>query len=995
MTANNKNLIKPSLDFDHISFDRLMQKRIRQVLIICSNYDFFMLEEDGRIDEHIFNEYVSLSIRYPPIFIRASSAKEAFAIMESKSIDLVIEMLNIEDIDPFELAKQIKKNYPDIPIVTLAHFSREVSLRLQNEDLSAVDYVFCWLGNADLLLAIIKLIEDKMNAEYDIGQVGVQTILLVEDSVRYISSYLPQLYKIILVQSRDFSKEALNEHQRMLRRRGRPKILLATTLEEALGLFKKYKNNMLGIISDVGFKKNKRSEKKENLGIEFYKMVRSEDEFMPFILQSSDASNERVARELNVRFIHKYSKNLTLELTNYIISDFAFGDFIFIDPDTKKEVARSSDLQSLQHTIMDLSDKVLEYHTSRNDFSKWLTARAIFPIAQMFKHVRQEDFDNLDGLRNYIYKSIANFRKSKGRGIIATFDKNKFDEYLIFSRIGDGSIGGKARGLAFINSIIEQHKIRDKYPNVIITIPRTVVLSTDFFDEFMETNNLYKVALSDKDDEEILKAFIDAKLPEWIYQDIHALIEVISNPIAVRSSSKLEDSHYQPFAGIYSTFMVPWVEDKDRMVEMLSDAIKCVYASVYYKSSKAYMAVTSNVIDEEKMGIILQEVCGTQYKNRFYPTISGVARSINFYPLEPEKPSDGIASIAYGLGKYIMDGGVSLNFSPRYPRKVLQLSSAEMILKDTQKIFYALDMSPESFKPSVDDGVNILNLRLKDAEQDKSFRFAGSTYDFESQMIRDGLHYDGKRVITFSNILSHNAFPLAEVLMTLLKIGEKEMNTPIEIEFAANLDVPGTKSSIFNFLQIRPIVTTDQVSDLNLDEVNEADTIIYSKSALGNGIFKGIYDLIYVRPEKFNPAASPKIAAMIEELNERLAKENRNYILIGPGRWGSSDHWLGIPIKWVQISAARVIVEAGLESYRIDPSQGTHFFHNLTSFGVGYFTINPYIRDGFYDLEYLSTRKAVFENEFIRHLRFDSLLMVQVDGKSNKGVIYKPGKAKS
>ena len=949
-----------------------------------------MIEEDGRIDEQIFNEYVSLNLRYPPIFILANSAREAFKILKKEQIDLIIEMLNIEDIDTFELAKQIKAKYEEIPIVTLTHFSREVSVRLQKEDLSAIDYVFSWLGNADLLLAIIKLIEDKMNAEHDVEAVGVQTILLVEDSIRYISSYLPNLYKIILKQSREFSEEALNEHHRMLRMRGRPKVLLATSLDDAVKLFQKYKYNMLGIISDVNFKKNARSRQKGKMGLEFCRLVKEEDKFMPFLLQSSDETMAKEAKDLGIGFMHKYSKSLSHELNQYILENFGFGDFVFRDPDTMEEIGRAEDLQALQTEILKIPEKVLELHSGRNDFSKWLNARALFQVAQLFKHVRNEDFPSLDELRSYLYESISNFRIAKGRGIIAKFNRNKFNEYLVFSRIGEESSGGKARGLAFINSIIEKHHLFNKYPGIVITIPRTVVLSTDVFDDFMVENDLFGVALSDKEDVEILDYFLRAAMPDWVIQDLKAFVEVLENPVAVRSSSKLEDSHYQPFAGIYSTYMVPCdKEDRDHMLNILTAAIKSVYASVYYKSSKSYMAATSNVIDEEKMGIILQEVCGSAYGDRFYPSLSGVARSINFYPIEPEKPEDGIAVIAYGLGKYLMEGGVGLRFSPKYPKKVLQLSDPDMVLKDTQKKFLAVNLDPNSFIPSVDDGANLLKIPFKDAEKDASFRYAASTYDYENHMIRDGIYGPGKRVVTFSQLLNYNAIPLAKILSDLLQTGQKEMNNPIEIEFAINLDMPTGLPAVFSFLQIRPIVLNDQSISFKLDDVNLEDTIVYSESALGNGSFEDLKDLVYVKPASFNPANNSKIAGLIEAKNEEFLRDGKNYILIGPGRWGSTDPWLGIPAKWAQLSAARVIIESGLENYRIDPSQGTHFFQNITSFRVGYFTINPFINDGFFDLEYLDKLPATMENEYFRHIRFNKPLRVEVDGKSNKGVIYK------
>ncbi len=951
-----------------------------------------MLEEDGRIDEQIFNEYVSLNLRYPPTFIQANTSLEALEILENQEIDLVIEMLNIADIDPFVLAKKIKANYEEIPIVVLTHFNREVSLRIEKEDLTAIDYVFCWLGNTDLLLAIIKLIEDKMNADHDIEVVGVQTIMLVEDSIRYSSVYLPELYKIILQQSRVFMKEALNEHQKMLRMRGRPKILLAQTYDEALELYQKYQFNMLGIISDVSFKKNNKRDVKEKLGLKLVQQVRKENPYMPVLLQSSDISNESLAHELNAGFVHKYSKALSIDIRNYIIRNFAFGEFIFYDPIIKEEIARAANLQVFQQKIREIPDHVLAFHAERNDFSKWLNARALFPVAQLFKYITSEDFQNIDDVRSYINEAIASFRISKGRGIISEFDKNTYDEYKTFSRIGEGSIGGKARGLAFIDTVIQKYKLFNKYENVSFTVPRTVVISTDIFDKFMEMNDLYRIGISDISDDEILDHFVKARFPGELHQDLYTFISYVKAPIAIRSSSKLEDSHYQPFAGVYSTYMIPVNHnDTAHTMELLTIAIKSVYASVYFKSSKAYIAATSNVIDEEKMGIVLQEVCGSAYGNRYYPTFSGVARSINFYPIAPEKHEDGIAKIAYGLGKYIVDGGLSLRFSPKYPHKILQLSSAKMALKETQKHFFALDMNDENFTASTNDAVNLLKIPVKDVDNDSSLKHLMSVYDYDSDMLRDGMSYKGKKVLTFAGVLQHRSFPLAEILQELLEIGQSEMNLPIEIEFAVNMHDLKKRLHVFNLLQIRPIVESDQDTEIEIDEADEKNTIVCSKTALGNGVFLGIYDLVYVKPDAWDASKSNYIAEKMEELNVGFRENEQNYVLIGPGRWGSSDPWLGIPVKWSQISEARVIIESGLENYRIDPSQGTHFFQNLTSFGVGYMTINPFINDGYYNTDFLGKQKAVYEDEMIKHVRFKEPMVIKIDGRSNKGIILKPG----
>jgi len=988
-----KRLLAAKFHFKDTAFVGLMKKRIYHVLLIASDYDRFILEGDGRVDEQIFIEYFSLNLRYPPQFFIVNSSEQAFQTLEEENVDLIITMLSDEGEDTFDLAKKIKKEYPNIPIVVLTAFSREVSLKVNEEDMSVIDYIFSWLGNSDILLAIVKLIEDKRNAEHDINEVGVQAILLVEDSIRFYSVYLPLMYKIIFKQSKAFMIEGLNEHQMMLRMRGRPKILLATNYEDAIGFYEKYKHNLLGIISDMSYKRNGVLDK--HAGIKLFEKVKRDDEFMPMLLQSSDLENQNFAKEMRIGFIHKHSKTLSLELRNFIVEFFAFGDFVFKDPDTGEEVTRAADLKALQQKVFEIPDNSLAYHITRNHFSKWLRARALFPLAELFRELRPEDFIDLDEVRRFIFDAIALYRLNKARGIIAKFNRDSFDEYLNFTRIGDGSIGGKARGLAFLDNLIKQNHAFGDFQDILITIPRTVVLCTDVFDEFMEENRLHKIALSDISDEEILNHFINARLPFRIHEDLYTFISVIRNPVAIRSSSLLEDSYYQPFAGIYSTYMVPNIQNDERlMIEMITNAIKSVYASAFFKASKAYMSATLNVIDEEKMAIVLQEVCGEQYGGMFYPTISGVARSINFYPIPPEKPEDGVANIAFGLGKYIVDGGLTMRFSPRYPKKVLQLCSPEMALRETQRTFYALDMQPKSFYPCIDDGVNILKNRISEAEKHNALKFVTSTYEPHSHQLRDGMFYEGKRIITFSNVLTHDIFPLARIITEALEMGHRAMNKHVEIEFAVNLDRPKGQPKIFNLLQIRPIVENKEIIEINLEETPYEEALLFSHNAMGNGTIKGIYDVLYVKPESFNAAKNQDVAVHIGNQNDTMVAEKRHYVLVGPGRWGSSDPWLGIPVKWPQISNARVIVESGLENYRIDPSQGTHFFHNLTSFRIGYFTINPFIKDGYYDLEFLARHPAVFENEYLRHVRFEQELVVKIDGRKHTGVVFKPMRCK-
>ena len=979
-----KNLV-----FKDTSFANLMNKRIYNVLLIATKYDAFMLEDDGRVDEQIFNEYTSLSLRYPPRFTQVTTEEEALAELKDRNFELIICMPNMDNRDIFAAATEIKIHYPHIPIVVLTPFSKEVSKRIANEDLSAIDYVFSWLGNAELLLAIIKLIEDKMNAPDDTASVGVQIILLVEDSVRFYSSALPHLYKFVLEQSQMFAKEALNDHQRTLRMRGRPKIKLARTYEEAVRIFNQYRDNMLGIISDMSFMHD--GVKDPYAGYKFGQYVRKTGLIIPFVLESSEASNKVYAKELGASFIDKNSKSYPQDLRKKIMQRFGFGDFVILNPQTKEEIMRIKDLKDLQKKVFQIPDDSLVYHLSRNHFSRFFYSRAMFPPAEVLKRVDVSDYKDMDEARKLIFDLIVQYRRMKNSGVVAVYQKERFDEYSNFARIGDGSLGGKGRGLAFIGAMVKRYP-KLEHDHFAVTIPKTVVICTDIFDEFMETNELYPVALSDVDDETILKYFLRASLPARLIEDLMAFFDVVKSPIAVRSSSLLEDSHYQPFAGIYSTYMVPKLEDKYDMLRTLSDAIKAVYASVFYRDSKAYMTATSNLIDQEKMAIVLQEVVGNRYNDRFYPTISGVARSLNFYPIGNEKAEDGIANIALGLGKYIVDGGQTLRFSPRHPHNILQMSTMDFALRETQTRFYALDLKNLADQFSVDDSFNLLRLNLKDADADGSLKFIVSTYDPYDQVIRDGYYPGGRKILSFVNVLQHEVFPLADTLDQILHVGQDEMGRPIEIEFAVNIDPQNPGFATFYLLQVRPIVDNKEVMEEDLTLVEQEDTILTSTSVLGHGIVTDVQDIIYVKTGAFCSSNNQSIAYDIEKMNRQFTGEEKNYVLVGPGRWGSSDSWLGIPVKWPHISNARVIVECGLENYRVDPSQGTHFFQNLTSFGVGYFTINPFKGDGWFDEGYLNSLPAVEETEYLRHVRFDKPVVIKMDGKKSLGVVLKPEK---
>ncbi|MDE6268661.1 MAG: phosphoenolpyruvate synthase [Muribaculaceae bacterium] len=971
------------------AFQNLMQRRIFNVLLIASPYDAFMMEEDGRVEEQLYFEYVSLHLSSPPRVTRVSHISEALAMLAQKSFDLIIAMPGGDLSETFYGAKEIKGLYPNIPIVVLTPFSKEVSRRLSHEDLSGIDYVFSWLGNVDLLLAIIKLLEDKMNADNDILDVGVQTIILVEDSVRFYSSILPHLYKFLLKQSMVFSTEALNEHEKMLRMRGRPKVMLARDYEEAVALYEKYGQNVLGVITDVSFHKD--GKKDSQAGIKLSEYLRSQDPYLPIIVESTESTNREKVNHFGGIFLDKTSKKLPVDLGKEIMRNFGFGDFVLLNPSTGEEIGRIKSLNELQKAIFKVPDETLYYHAQHNDISRWLYSRAMFPIAEVMKAHRFTSIDEAAAVKQLVFDLIVKYRKMKNRGVVAVFRKDRFDYYSNFARIGQGSLGGKGRGLAFIDSIIKKNPICDNFDGVTISIPRTVVLCTDIFDEFMATNDLYPLALSDAPDEEILARFLEAQLPERLKEDLLALFEVVDRPLAVRSSSLLEDSHYQPFAGIYSTYMIPTVKDRQKMLKLLGDAIKGVYASVFYADSKAYMTATSNVIDQEKMAVIIQEVVGKQTEGFYFPSFSGVGRSLNYYPINDEEPEDGVAEIAIGLGKYIVDGGLALRFSPRHADKVLQTSTLDLALRDTQTRLYALDMSKmdETFK--VDDGFNVTKKRIQDFANSGVLKYMVSTFDPIDQMIRDTDQGKGRKVVTFANVLSHGVYPLAPAIDFMLKKGQEAMRRPVEIEFAGMIQpYSGESKGHIYWLQIRPIIDRKELVDDTILNIPDEDLIMKSNTALGHGNIENVSTIVYVRPENFSSMNNPMIAREIEDLNREFTARGENYVLVGPGRWGSSDTALGIPVKWPHISSAKLIVESSLSNYRIEPSQGTHFFQNLTSFGVGYFTINPSSHDGIFDIDFLNAQPAVYESESVRIVKFDEPLTIGINGRKGVGVVKKP-----
>ena len=967
-----------------VTFVNLMMRRVYNVLIVANPYDAFMLEDDGRVEEKIYNEYMELGLRYPPTFTQVSTIEEAEKVLQTTNVDLVLCMPGNADNDAFTVARAIKGKFPDIHCIVLTPFSHGITRRMQNEDLSMFDYVFCWLGNTNLILSIIKLIEDKMNIEHDIEEAGVQMILLVEDSVRFYSSILPNLYSYILVQSKRFSTEALNRHSATMRMRGRPKVVLARNYEEALALYEKYKDNTLGVISDAQFPVN--GKKDPEAGLKLLRAIRAEDEYVPLIMESSDSENRQRAEAEGFRFVDKNSKKMSIDLRRIMEEHMGFGDFIFRDPNTHEELVRIHSLKELQDNIFKIPRDSMLYHISRNHMSRWLTARAIFPVSAFLKQVTWHKLQDVDAHRQIIFDAIVQYRHMKNIGVVAVFDRCKFDKYAHFARIGEGSLGGKGRGLAFLDNVIKRQPEFSQLPGVTVQIPKTVVLCTDIFDQFMEQNNLYQIALSDASDDEILQAFLKAQLPDSLTDDFFTFFEATGSPIAVRSSSLLEDAHYQPFAGIYSTYMIPWLSDKYQMLHMLAAAIKSVYASVYYRDSKAYMTATSNVIDQEKMAVILQSVVGKTYGDHYYPNMSGVLRSINYYPIGNEKAEEGIASLALGLGKYIVDGGQTLRVSPYHPDQVLQTSEMETALRETQTKFYALDMERVGDDFKVDDGFNIKQLKVKEADADHSLTYIASTFDPYDQVIRDGIYEGGRKIISFCGVLQQDIIPLPRLLQMSMKYGAEAMRRPVEIEFACNNN--DDRTADLYLLQIRPIVDSKQMLDEDVAAIADDKCLLRSHKSLGHGVVEDVVDVVYVKyDDNFTAANNYRIADDIERINRKFLAEERGYVLVGPGRWGSSDSWLGIPVKWPHISAARVIAEVALKNYRVDPSQGTHFFQNLTSFGVGYFTIDSNTNDGIFRKDILDAMPAVEETDYVRHVRFPRPFRILMDGMKQEGAV--------
>ena len=973
-------------------FQKLMRYKIREILLVSSIYDNYLFEEDGRLYELIREEYQSLNLSFAPELIHCATGEEALEMLTNdNTFDLIITTLHIEDMHVIKFAQMVRRSGINLPIVLLAYDNRERKELTTNYDTSIFERIFIWSGDYRLLIAIVKFIEDRINVENDTKNIGVQSIIVVEDNIKFYSSYLPIIYTEIFKQSQRLVREGVNLTHKFLRMRARPKILLCTTYEEAWSYYERYQEYVLGLILDINFKHH--GVKDPEAGIKFARTVRAQHDDISILLQSSDASFRDRAHQIGASFMHKNSPRLLQELRDFMLKNFGFGDFIFLDNESK-EVFRAANLSQLEEALKIISDESLVYHASRNHFSKWLKARTEFYLAHKLRPHKVTDFQSVQGLRDRLYTSLQEYRKLQQSGIILDFRKDRFDPKNTYARIGGGSLGGKARGLGFINTLITNYGLNHKFDDVEISVPSAIALGTDVFDSFITNNNLDQCIFTDIKDLEITQKFVDApNFPSDIVEKLREFLEITHCPLAVRSSSLLEDSQFLPFAGVYETYMIPNSNpDIEIRLDELLQSIKSVYASTFHQKAKDYVKATNYGLEEEKMAVVVQRLVGTQREQRFYPDFAGVAKSYNFYPVPPQKSTDGIALVALGLGKTVVEGGNTIRFCPRYPKHLMQFFSTKETLKNAQQDFYALDLNGklDHHPNSVEDPL-VKSYDLSDSEKDGTLFSVGSTYSPENEAVYDGISRDGVRVVTFAPILKHKIFPLPEILDMLLDMGSWGMGTPVEIEFAVNLSVPHGDRKEFAMLQMRPMVLSRELEELMIGDVKESDMICQSSQVLGNGAINEIYDVIMVDISTFERGKSKDVALEVSKLNSKLIAERKPYLLFGVGRWGSLDPWLGIPVTWDQISGASVIVEAGFKDFQVTPSQGSHFFQNLTSFRVGYFTVNSIDHIGFIDWDWLNNQKAEEALEFTKHIKFDKPISVKINGHENRGVILKPG----
>lgn len=982
----NQRFLQPTdFDLSFKVFHELMAKKVADILLVSSPYDAFIMEEEGRLAERIIHEYRGLNLSRPPMLSWVSSAREALDILAQKKFDLVITMPQVDETDAYELGRQIKTRFPDLPVFLMIQNTSRHLLDRQDTDRTFIDRTYVWFGNSDLLLALIKNLEDRLNVAYDTQRAWVRVIIIVEDSPIYYSSLLPLLYKEIVSQTQAVMEESLNDEHRILRMRARPKILVAQTYEEAIDLYQKYKPYLLSVFSDVRFPKSDKLD--DEAGFKLLSKIRQDNPDLPLLNFSSEESNRAQAQNIPAVFLNKNSGTLHSEIRSFFMQYLGFGDFIFRLPDGKK-IDKASDLREMEKILPTVPDESVFYHATRNHFSSWLMARSEIMLASKLKPVKISDFKSVHEAKQYLVSIIRDRRMGRQKGIISEFDADRFDPDTDFSKIGKGSLGGKARGLAFMSTRLKnQPEIHEKFKDVTITVPKTLVISTEGFDAFISENNLGEVATGDDSDPEIIRLFANARMPAMLERDLHHYLKHARYPLAVRSSSLLEDAQFQPFAGIYKTYMIPNNDDDFAVrYKQLTLAIKLVYASTYCESARAYVKSTFHRTEDEKMGVVIQQLTGEAYGQHFYPAISGVAQSYNYYPISYLKPDDGLAHIALGLGRIVVEGGAAMRFSPRYPQFLPQFSTVDDILENAQRFFYALNLNgfPEDLLTNED--ATLEKLDIDSAMHDAPVRLLCSTYSAQDHRIRDGVQASGYPVCTFASILKFDALPLAEILTEILAMGRQGMGCPVEIEFAVNMPLDADQKPIFELLQIRPMAVNQSNLSVEIRDDDISKAFCYSTMALGNGQFEEIRDIIFVHPDRFDAAKTVQIASEIAQVNKEMRRRNQKYLLIGPGRWGSADRWLGIPVRWPDISGVGAIVETTIEGLKADPSQGSHFFHNITSLGISYLNTSEGGKD-FINWEWLMSLPAEAETPHLRHVSVEKPLLLKIDGKESKGVI--------
>ncbi|MBV6421959.1 MAG: hypothetical protein DAHOPDDO_03247 [Ignavibacteriaceae bacterium] len=971
-------------------FQKLMRFKIQNILLVSSIYDYYLFEEDGRLYELIRSEYQNLNLSQAPEITHVTTGEEAIELLkEEHNFDLIITTLHIEDMHVVKFAHQVKNLAVKLPVILLAYDNIERKELTTHYDTSVFERIFIWNGDFHLLIGIIKYIEDKMNVEEDTQNIDVQVIILVEDNIKFYSSYLPLIYTEIFNQSQRLIQEGINITHKFLRMRARPKILLCTTYEEAWHYFEMYEDNVLGIITDNNFRHY--GVRDTEAGLKFATAVKQRQKDIPILIQTSDQILAAKVKNIGASYLHKNSPRLLHDLHEFMLEHFGFGDFIFELRDGTA-VGRAANLRELADQIAKIPEESLLHHAEGNHFSRWLKARTEFDLAYQLRPRKVSDFDSPEHLRQVLISAIHSYLEEGIKGVILDFKKETFDPKNSFARIGGGSLGGKARGLGFINTLIANYNIKNIFKGVEISVPSAVVIGTEVFDQFINENNLENYAFSENEDVKITQKFIEAyHFPKEIKQKLYDFLEITREPLAVRSSSLLEDAQFQPFAGVYQTYMLPNSNsDINVRLDELLHTVKAVYASTYHQKTKDYMKATAYRLEEEKMAVIVQRLVGSEHKGKFYPDFAGVAKSFNFYPVAPQKSEDGIAMVALGLGETVVQGGNSIRFCPRYPKHLLQFFSTKDTLKHAQQEFYALDLNgklvhhPESTKDPL-----VKTYSLSESESDGTLLNVGSTYSPADEAVYDGISRDGIRVVTFAPILKHRMFPLSEILDLLLGLGSWGMGSTVEIEFAVNLNVQPDKPKEFAMLQMRPLVISKEFDELKIDFKKE-DLICQSKQVLGNGVTDSIYDLVFVDHSRFDRSKSREVAAELAKLNSKLLNEKRPYVLIGVGRWGSLDPWLGIPVTWDQISGAAAIVESGFKDFEVEPSQGSHFFQNITSFRIGYFTVDASSKIGFIDWDWLLNQPVIEELNFAKHLKFKDPIAVKINGHKNIGIILKP-----